>query len=218
MIKVMPDKSFTVYVAQIPACAQSMHQERSDMSKRLSHVIGFDDAPFERAHRGDVLVVGTVFSGARLDGVLSTRVRRDGANATDRLAACINASKFHAQLHAVLLQGIAFAGFNVVDLETLHRDTGLPVLVVARRRPSLAAIRRALLNHVPGGKRKWQLIEAAGPMASLAGVYVQRQGIAETQAQRLIEALQINGLMPEPLRVAHMIAGGVTTGESRHRA
>ncbi|ACL73752.1 DUF99 family protein [Thioalkalivibrio sulfidiphilus] len=188
------------------------------MSKQLSHVVGFDDAPFARSHRGDVLVAGAVFAGARLDGVLSTRVRRDGANATGRLAACIIASKFHAQLHAVLLQGIAFAGFNVVDLEGLHRETGLPVLVVARRKPSLSTIRRALLDHVPGGKRKWRLIEAAGPMEPLAGVFVQRQGIGETQARRLIENLQINGLMPEPLRVAHMIAGGVTTGESRHRA
>jgi hypothetical protein len=30
--------------------------------------------------------------------------------------------------------------------------------------------------------------------------------------------LQQNSQLPEPLRVAHMIAGGVTTGESRHRA
>ena len=34
-------------------------------------------------------------------------------------------------------------------------------------------------------------------------------------ARRMIERLQPNGLLPEPLRVAHMIAGA---GESRHRA
>lgn len=193
------------------------HRNRS-MSKRISHIVGFDDAPFERACRGDVLVVGAVFAGKRLDGVLSTRVRRDGTNATARLAACIKASRFHAQLHAILLQGIAFAGFNVVDLQRLHRDTGLPVLVVARRAPGLAAIRGALLEQVPGGARKWQLIEAAGAMEHLAGVYLQRQGISAMDAKRLVGSLQINGLMPEPLRVAHMIAGGVTLGESRHGA
>jgi uncharacterized protein len=37
-------------------------------------------------------------------------------------------------------------------------------------------------------------------------------------ARRLITGFQHNGLLPEPLRVAHLIAGGVTTGESRHRA
>jgi endonuclease V-like protein UPF0215 family len=30
--------------------------------------------------------------------------------------------------------------------------------------------------------------------------------------------LSINGAIPEPLRVAHLIAGGVTTGQSRGRA
>jgi uncharacterized protein len=188
------------------------------MSKPHAHVVGFDDAPFDRRHRGDVLVVGAVFSGMRLDGVLSTRVRRDGVNATARLVTCLTASRYMGHLQAILLQGIAFAGFNVVDIDALHRETGLAVLVVARRRPGLAAIRRALLEHVPGGGRKWRLIEAAGPMEPVSGVYLQRRGIAPESARRLIERLQLNGLLPEPLRVAHMIAGGVTMGENRHRA
>lgn len=188
------------------------------MTTRLSHVVGFDDAPFERRHRGDVLVVGTVFAGMRLDGVVSTRVRRDGVNSTARLVECLTESKYFVQLQAVLLQGIAFAGFNVVDLQGLHRATGLPVLVVTRRPPDLAAIRRALLDKVPGGARKWRLIEAAGPMEPVAGLHVQRCGITLAATARLLAGLQQNGQLPEPLRVAHMIAGGVTTGESRHRA
>lgn len=188
------------------------------MVRNISHVVGFDDAPFSRSHRGDVLVVGSVFAGSRLDGVVSTRVRRDGANSTARLIECLTASKYFAQLQAILLQGIAFAGFNVVDLAALHRATGLPVLVIVRQRPDLAAIRRALLEKVPGGVRKWRLIEAAGPMAPMAGVYCQHVGLAAAPAEKLIAGLQLHGQLPEPLRVAHMIAGGVTTGESRHRA
>ena len=145
--------------------------------RALSHVVGFDDAPIERDQRGDVLVVGAVFAGTRLDGVLSTRVRRDGANAARQLAVCLEVSRFRPQLHAILLQGIAFGGFNVVDLHALRRSTGLPVIVVARRRPDLQAIRTTLLGRVRGGARKWQLIEAAGPMEPVAGVYVQRLGV-----------------------------------------
>ncbi len=186
--------------------------------RRISHVVGFDDAPFERSHRGDVLVVGAVFAGNRLDGVISTKVRRDGANAAQRLIDCLTGSKYFDQLQAILLQGIAFAGFNVVDLQRLHQATGLPVLVVARYRPDLPAIRKALLEQVPGGARKWRLIEAAGPMEPMAALYVQRCGITPENAARLLASLQQNSQLPEPLRVAHMIAGGVTTGESRHRA
>jgi hypothetical protein len=184
----------------------------------ISHVAGFDDAPFPRSHRGDVLVAGAVFAGGRLDGVLSTRVRRDGSNSTERLVACLTASKFFPQLQAVLLQGITLAGFNVVDIHRLQEAIGLPVVVVARRPPDLAAIRDALLHKVPGGARKWHLIEAAGPMEALAGLQVQRAGIGLEACSHLLARLQIHGQLPEPLRVAHMIAGGVTQGESRHRA
>jgi hypothetical protein len=79
------------------------------VSARLSHVVGFDDAPFARAHRGDVLVVGAVYAGARLEGVLAGRVRRDGANATRVIADLVRRSRFRAHLQLVLLQGIAFA-------------------------------------------------------------------------------------------------------------
>lgn len=186
--------------------------------RRISHVVGFDDAPFDRAHRGDVLVVGTVFAGKRLDGVISTRVRRDGTNATQRLIDCLTGSKYFAQLHAILLQGIALAGFNVVDLQRLHQGTGLPVLVITRNMPDLRAIHDALLLNVSGGARKWQLIAAAGPMEHVSGLYVQRCGITLENTARLLANLQQNSHLPEPLRVAHMIAAGVTSGESRHRA
>ncbi len=188
------------------------------MAKRISHVIGFDDAPFERAHRGDVLIVGAVFAGTRLEGVLSGKVRRDGVNATRVLIDLVRQSRFGAHVQAILLQGIAFAGFNVVDVHAVHDALKIPVLVVARRAPNLAVIRAALLHKVPGGRRKWALIEKLGPMETVQGVYVQRAGITLNQAADLIRRLALHSTLPEPLRTAHLIAGGVTQGESRHRA
>src|SRR5579871_5462374 len=123
--------------------------------KSLSHVIGVDDAPFDRDHRGKVPVIAVAFAGLRLEGVLSTRVRRDGADATRALAERIASSRFAAHTRLVMLQGIALAGFNVVDIHALHEALGMAVLVVARRPPRLSAIRAALLDHVPGGARKW---------------------------------------------------------------
>ena len=188
------------------------------MAKTPSHVIGFDDAPFVRTHRGNVAVIGAVFAGARLDGVLRGQVRRDGRNSTRALIALVRGSRFRAHLQAVLLQGIAVAGFNVVDIHALHQALGVPVIVVARQRPDMAAIRRALLTRVPGGARKLALIERAGPMEPCAGVYVQRVGIAAAPAAALIRRFAVHSKLPEPLRTAHLIAGGITLGASRHRA
>lgn len=188
------------------------------MPARFSHVVGFDDAPFARAQRGDVLLVGAVYAGTRLEGVLAGKVRRDGANATRVLAELVSRSRFRPHLQLVLLQGIALAGFNVVDLVGLHAALGIPAMVVARKRPDLAKIRAALLEHVPGGARKWRLIERAGRMEAVAGLYVQRAGISLDDAARALRRLAMSGKLPEPLRTAHLVAGGIATGESRHRA
>jgi len=185
---------------------------------RVAHVVGFDDAPFEPAHRGNVLVIGTVYAGTRLEGVVSCQVRRDGANATRALAQCVRNSRFYPQLHAVLLQGIALAGFNVVDIELLRRQLRRPVLVVIRRRPDLRRIERALLAHVPGGAHKWRLILKAGPVERIGGLYVQRAGLTGEQAEELLRNLSCNGKLPEPLRAAHLIAGALTRGQSSGRA
>ncbi|MFQ5757204.1 MAG: DUF99 family protein [Acidiferrobacterales bacterium] len=187
------------------------------MTRRLSHVIGFDDAPFARTHRGDVLIVGALYSGLRLEGVLSAKVRRDGANSTSTLVRLLLQSRFKGHIQIIMLQGIAFAGFNVIDLHRLHESLRIPAVVIARKPPDLNAIKRALLHRVPGGKRKWALIERAGPMERVGGVYVQRTGLSLKQVDKLLGRFAIHSAIPEPLRVAHLIAGGIETGESRHR-
>jgi uncharacterized protein len=184
----------------------------------LSNVIGFDDGPFSRDHRGDVLVIGAVCARTRLDGVLRGRVRRDGANASRSMAAMVERSQFRGHIQAVVLQGIAVGGFNVVDVHALHAALGVPVLVVARRAPDLQAMRTALLGRVAGGERKWRLIEAAGRMEPLRGIYVQRVGMTRQQASQLLAATTLHGKLPEAVRLAHLIASGITLGRSRGRA
>jgi endonuclease V-like protein UPF0215 family len=183
----------------------------------LTNVIGFDDGAFPPGHRGDVLLVGAVFSRTRLEGVLSSKVRRDGVNSTDRMIELVRGSRFEDHIRAVLLQGIAVAGFNVVDVHRLSRELEMPVLVVARKAPRYARVHKAL-ESVPGGERKWKLMEAAGKMEKLGPVWVQRIGLDRRDARRLLEATTLHGNLPEPLRVAHLIAGGVTLGQSTRRA
>src|SRR5258705_6690756 len=198
----------------------NQQQQRSALMAyaTFSNVIGFDDYPFRRTDRGDVRVVGAVFSGTRLDGIVSGLIRRDGANATRRLAELVTGSKFAPQVQLVMLQGIALGGFNVVDIHGLHRLLSIPVLVIARRTPRMEAIKEALLTRVPGGRRKWAIIEKAGPMEPAEGVFVQRAGLSLDAAREIIRRFAVYGNVPEPFRVADLIAGAIATGESRGRA
>ena len=188
------------------------------MGDLRTNVIGFDDAPFARAHRGDVPLVGVVCSRTRVDGALVGRVRRDGANAARAMARMVRGSQFADCVRAVLLQGIAVAGFNVVDVFALSEELGVPVIVIARRAPDLPAMRRALFARVPGAAKKWALIERAGPMEPCREVFIQRVGITLDHAREVLAATTLHGNLPEPLRLAHLFAGAMVTGASRGRA
>jgi uncharacterized protein len=183
----------------------------------ISNVIGFDDCPFTRTHKGNVRVVGVVCAQTRVEGILSTHVRKDGANATSQLEHLIWHSKFAPTLQLILLQGVALAGFNVVDAKRLSDKLELPVLIVARRMPQLEKIQSTLLSKVRGGKRKWALIEQLGQMEPCKGVFVQRVGISLENAGEVLQRTTLHGNIPEALRLAHLIAGGITTGQSRGR-
>jgi endonuclease V-like protein UPF0215 family len=187
------------------------------MGKPITNVVGFDDAPFAHDHRGRVRIVGVVCARTRLDGVVSGFVSRDGTNSTARIVQLIRDSQFAHYIRAVLLQGIALAGFNVVDVVRLHETLEVPVLVVVRRPPRLGLVKVALFGHTRGAAHKWKLIERAGEVERLGPIYAQRVGIDREGALDLLRATTLHGNVPEPLRLAHLIAGGITTGASRGR-
>jgi uncharacterized protein len=180
----------------------------------FSHVVGIDDAPFVRAHRGDIQIVGVVYSGDRLEGVVSNVIRRDGVNATRAICAMLKRSRYIEHLQAVFLQGIALGGFNVIDIHKLSFWLEVPVLVVIRKIPNMQAVKKALLEKVPGGAKKWRLIEKAGPVEPVGEVFVQRAGLSLAEATAACKRFAVHSNIPEPLRAAHIIAGGVTLGEN----
>lgn len=186
-------------------------------SKNFSNVIGFDDAPFAPDHIGPVAVVGAIFTGLKLTGVVIGAVEKDGYDAAEQLARLVAESRFAEHVQLVMLQGIALAGFNVVDVFYLHQKLGLPVLVVSRKLPDLAAVRHALFTQVPGGEQKWALIEQLGPLEEAGHVYVQRVGLSLAQARAVVERFAVHSHLPEPLRTAHLIAGAIANGQSRGR-
>ena len=187
------------------------------MLKDEIRVIGIDDSPFKKFKRGQVLVVGTIFRGGTLlDGILSTTVSVDGNNSTKKLIEMINNCKFKPQLQCIFLNGIAVAGFNVVDVRELSKKTKLPVIVIIRRMPDIANIKKTLIKI--NKKDKIKLIEKAGNVVQIDDIFVQLTGIDLEEAKKILKIACTRSFIPEPLRLAHLIASGVTVGESKGRA
>lgn len=187
------------------------------MLKKEIRVIGIDDAPFDKFKKGNVLVVGAVFRGGLwLDGILSTKVSIDGNNATKNIIEMINKCKFKPQLQCIFLDGIAVGGFNIIDVKQLSKKTKLPVIVIIRRKPNIKKIKETLIKIKK--KDKIKLIEKAGSVIPIGKIYVQLTGLSIENAKEILKVVCTRSLIPEPVRIAHLIASGITYGESRGKA
>jgi endonuclease V-like protein UPF0215 family len=184
---------------------------------RVLRAVGFDDAPFARARRGDVGVAGVVCAGTRFEGLVWGRLRQDGWNATEALARLLLPGKFLPQLHLLLLDGLSFGGLNLVDLPALAARLGRPCVAVMRRPPDLAAMERAI-RRLPRPGRRLSLLAAAGPIHRRGPFTFQVAGAAPDDVGRALARLTDRGNVPEALRLAHLVGAAVRTGESGRRA
>ncbi len=193
------------------------------MLKSEIRILGFDDGPFEFRKTETVPVVGVVYRGGKfLDGILRTDVQVDGLDATEKLVKLINASRHKQQLKLVMLDGVTLGGFNIVDVKILNEKTELPVIVVNRKIPDLKEV-RAALKKFKDFTQRWKMISNAGKveeciLKSRDKIFYQHTGIAAEDAEDAIMLSTTHGNLPEPLRVAHLIATAVVRGESYGRA
>ena len=177
-------------------------------------VLGVDDGKFTPHTQGNVIVVGVVFrGGCWLDGVMHTRIAIDGLDATEQIASMINGSPHRKQLRLVMLNGITFAGFNVVNIKKLNLATKLPVIALTREKPDLDAIREALKN-LPRSEERWKIVLEAGEISEVTckgkKIYMELAGISLVDARKIVELTSTRSSFPEPLRVAHLIASGIS--------
>lgn len=180
-------------------------------------VLGVDDGVFTPRMKGLVQVVGVVFRGGYwLDGVMHTNVEVDGFDATDKITSMVVNSPHYKQLRVVMLNGITFAGFNVVDIKRLNMQTKLPVITVTREKPDFAEIRKALKN-LPKSEERWKAILNAGEIFEVATrnrretVYMQISGVSEEDAKQILKLTSTRSNIPEALRVAHIVASGISS-------
>ena len=169
-----------------------------------------------------IMIVGVIFrAGEWLDGVLRSELARDGLDGTDVIAEMVTGTRHYQQIRVIMLDGVTYGGFNVIDIKELHSRTGLPVIVVMRTAPDMGRIRDALRN-LPDFERRLQAIMNAGTITKVdmhdGSIFIQCCGIEITDADKIVRLSTTHSHIPEPLRVAHLIATGIVCGESRGQA
>ena len=179
-------------------------------------VLGVDDGVFTPHVKGLVPVIGVVFRGGYwFDGLMHTKVEVDGFDATAKIASMILNSSHYNQLRVIMLDGVTFAGFNIVDVKELNDETKLPVIAVTREVPDFTKIHKALEN-LTRSEERWKMIRSGGEIYEVSTrsesekVSIQISGILQEDARKILQLTSTRSSIPEALRVAHLIASGIS--------
>jgi hypothetical protein len=184
-------------------------------------ILGIDDSALIS---DKITIVGAFFRGGKwLDGVLRSEITRDGLDATDKIVSMVNNSKHLSQIRAIMLDGVTYGGFNPVDIIDLYERTNVLVIVLMRDLPNFESIEKAL-SFLPESETRMKIIRKAGKISSVVTkdndnpVFFQCCGLDHEIAAKIIKITSTRSNVPEPLRVAHLIATGIVLGESRGKA
>lgn len=183
--------------------------------KPLIRVIAFDDGFFKLRVKGYTSLIGVVYRlDGRVEGVVSTKISVDSLDSTNKIIKLLSKSRFLDQIAFILLSGVNFAGFNIVDVERLNKKLKKPIIIVFRKKPNFEKIFSALKKFKDSEKRI-RLIKKAGRVYSFNGGRFQLAGANIIAARQVIKKCLVHSNLPEPIRLAHIIASGVTAGESK---
>ncbi|MGE5637672.1 MAG: DUF99 family protein [Chloroflexota bacterium] len=179
-------------------------------------ILGIDDGIFIPHTKSWVPIIGVVFRGGYwLDGVMHTHILVDGFDGTEKISSMILSSPHYKQLSVIMLNGITFAGFNIVDMKTLNAATKLPVIAVTREKPDLVSVHEAL-KHLSQSEERWQTILNAGELSEISSrnkvekIYLHVVGASLDDAVKIVKLTSTRSNIPEALRVAHLIASGIS--------
>jgi endonuclease V-like protein UPF0215 family len=177
-------------------------------------ILALATAPIQ--HRRTTLLIGIVGRDGIVEGVLSSRVSVDGTDATSKIIRMLRNTRFGEQIRVIATNGIALAGLNLIDTVKLENHTGTKFLSLTRTKPHPAKLAAALKHHSKikgvGVEERMILLDRFRKMDQnrSSGFYVQ-SSLDDVGVRNIItSAVKL-------LRLAHIIARGVSTGESKGR-
>jgi uncharacterized protein len=182
---------------------------------RSSKCVGIEDGPFlpRRLGGSKASLIAVQLNGPHIVKAQARSIAVDGLNATEQASKLLR--HFRLSATPILLAGVTFGGFNLIDPRVLENEFETPTIVVVGFRPSNRAVKRALVRHFPDWRERWRIIRSLGPLRRIVTVegenpiFYEAFGCSRLVARRILASWALVSRMPEPLRVAGLVARGL---------
>ncbi|MCX8193437.1 MAG: DUF99 family protein [Nitrososphaeria archaeon] len=185
---------------------------RLSLEKRAIRVMGIAES-FKKGYSQDALLAGVVMrSDFIVDGVVLGRCKVGGMDATDSILEMYRRLE-RSDISALILNGCIISWFNVIDLNKIYRELNLPLICLTYYPSSGIRDYFAKYFHEDWHKRI-RVYEENGPRIEAINkngfkIYLRVVGIDVETAIHLVNKYTLFGKVPEPLRLARLIAHAV---------
>lgn len=173
-----------------------------------ARVLGVDDASFS-FEDNETFLTGVVYRGTEfIEDIKTIPIKVDGENATEKLMKLHDKCNNTGQINALLVDGISFAGFNIIELEKASKELEKPVIAVTKNRPDREDFRDTM-ERTGNYDEKFEKLEEPTELDLKDGkAFIQFSGCSQERAEEFVKASVIHGQVPEPVRVADLIGYG----------
>ena len=164
---------------------------------------------FRQGRKRSVLVGVVMRSDFVIDGVAIGRTSIGGDDATSSIVRLFR--KFRRNdVNLILVSGAILSLYNIIDVDLLSKKTKLPVICVTYKETE--GIEESIRRHFPreAGKK----LDAYAKLGKRVGVrlhtghrvYVRTAGMEPDSSQAVLDQFTLQGSIPEPIRVAKLLA------------
>ena len=150
-----------------------------------------------------------------IDGVIWEPITLGGMDGTDAILRMLDRIA-REDISGIIVHGAVIARYNMIDLPSLYKKTGLPVISITKEaHQDLAPL---LASKFPEDwQKRLEIVRRNGEMKSLdlatgTKVYIQAFGADWKNVEEVINRFSRVGGMPEPIRIARLFARAIHQG------
>ncbi|MDE1765342.1 MAG: DUF99 family protein [Thaumarchaeota archaeon] len=144
-----------------------------------------------------------------IDGFVFGKATVEGDDATNTILGMYE-KLARQDISFILLSGLIISMYNIIDIRKLWNEIKIPIVGVTYEESD--GIEDAIKHHFPDSyESKIAQYQKLGPRTKISlhtkhDIYLRLEGCKVSEAKKLLDAFTLQGAVPEPLRVAQLLA------------
>lgn len=186
-----------------------MQTPRIHTDKKGVRALGISESFIKGESKKSILAGVVMRADLIVDGFSFSKTTVGGMDATDCVIELYQKLR-RDDINCMFLNGCVISWFNIIELGKVHRDTGLPVICVTYEESE--GLEKYLIEYF-GDRAEERIVKYRenGEREKLElrtgnTIFARYFGLGRKEALRILNRFTLQGAIPDPLRVARLLA------------